>query len=137
MMSEAQIPSPAQNRTNAIPSGQAVHVKPVIAQQGMQKVSGLLRPKTQLRTGGKSHLVVVPVVPEVAFESKVLLEVVGEGGAEAVRHIGNRDFYRCIIVPKRRWNPAAGMQPLITHKDIVLGSFHVLRQGDGRQQNYG
>ena len=125
-LSEAQIHSAAQNRANAIPIGQTVYIEPVVAQQSMQKIVGIARPESQLGSGRESGFVVIPVVPEVAFQSQVLMEVVSDGCTKTLGHIWNFQSRWIVVVTEWGWNSAAGMQPLIPHEDFILRGFGVL-----------
>ena len=118
------------------PLGRPFTLEPVVAQQSIQKVVGILRPVGRLGTDRNRGLVVIPVVPEVAFQSEILLEVVSEGGAEARRHIWKLHAGWSVVVAERGRNSAARVQPLIAGEDFVLRGFDVLRQSDGRQQNH-
>ena len=71
---------------------------------------------------------------EIGFQPQVRVEVVGESGAEASGHIRDIEANGIVEVPERSGHGPAGMQPLISHKQIPLWIRVALRERRERDE---
>ena len=86
---EAMVDVAACDPADTVTGVQPIDSEPVIADQSVGKQRGIIEMERKFRADRKRGFVVVPVVPKIAFKSEVLIEVIGQAGAEALGHVGD------------------------------------------------
>src|SRR5205814_7691492 len=85
----AEVHAAAGDSANTVAGIKSIDPEPVVAEQSVDEQSGIVEVKGKFRPDRNGGFVAVPVVAKIAFKSEVLIEVVGQAGSEALRHVGD------------------------------------------------
>src|SRR5271170_2891055 len=135
-LSNGQVHAAAHDGSDAAASVQAVDRHTVQADQSVQEVICAIRTPDETRSYRYGRFVVAapPVMTEVKLGTPMRVKVVSEGAAEPRRHIRNLEGSGIVEIAERRRHRAAGMQPLVSRKQIPLGVRVALRERSARNE---